>query len=132
MDKNEEFTSLRPRSAAESMFTVSPGPMTLVSSFFSENDPDSDCRSFSQLLAGAVESPVTAEESGGDLRFKMNRPSGLAVTQPSMFTIPPGLSPACLLDSPGLFSAANQVHIYYVCVCVCLYIGNGEILVWSI
>lgn len=119
MDKNEESTSIRrpmlnlpPRSSVENLFTgastVSPGPMTLVSSFFSENDPDSDCRSFSQLLAGAVEAPVAADESGGDLRFKMNRPSGLAVTQPSMFTIPPGLSPACLLDSPGLFSA-NQV-----------------------
>lgn len=118
MDENEESTSLRrpmlnlpPRYAVESLFagasTVSPGPMTLVSSFFSENDPDTDCRSFSQLLAGAVESPVNADDSGGDLRFKMNRPSGLAVTQPSMFTIPPGLSPACLLDSPGLFSA-NQ------------------------
>uniref|UniRef100_A0A166EBI3 WRKY domain-containing protein n=1 Tax=Daucus carota subsp. sativus TaxID=79200 RepID=A0A166EBI3_DAUCS len=118
MDKNEESTSIRrpmlnlpPRSSVENLFTgastVSPGPMTLVSSFFSENDPDSDCRSFSQLLAGAVEAPVAADDSGGDLRFKMNRPSGLAVTQPSMFTIPPGLSPACLLDSPGLFSA-NQ------------------------
>ena len=39
-------------------FGVSPGPMTLVSSFFSDTDPESECRSFSQLLAGAVTSPA--------------------------------------------------------------------------
>lgn len=86
--------------------------MTLVSSFFSENDPDSDCRSFSQLLAGAMASPrpnfPAAENSEPDhLRFRQNRPAGLMVSnsqqQQGVFTIPPGLSPASLLDSPGLF-----------------------------
>ncbi|RAL40113.1 hypothetical protein DM860_008253 [Cuscuta australis] len=123
--------TLPPRSSMESFLTsgfsgVSPGPMTLVSSFFSNGDSQP---SFSQLLAGAMASPVAfagvrlqpqpvaekveadlKEESGGgsggdaDFRFKHNRPAGLAITQPSMFTIPPGLSPATLLDSPG-FSA---------------------------
>lgn len=121
----------------ESLFTggpgASPGPMTLVSSFFSENDPDSDCRSFSQLLAGAMNSPAPVpvprennqvpsisqqmENSnssikeggaagGGDaeFRFQQNRPAGLMVGQSPMFTIPPGLSPATLLDSPGFFT----------------------------
>ncbi|KAL2498568.1 Uncharacterized protein Adt_24118 [Abeliophyllum distichum] len=37
---------------------VSPGPMTLVSSFFAENDPENDCSSFSQLLAGAMSLPL--------------------------------------------------------------------------
>lgn len=123
--------SLPPRSSVESLFTggLSPGPMTLVSSFFPEGDSYSECRSFSQLLAGAMASPtafggvrpqplpqpqpqpVAAKEesvagSGGDadFRFRHNRPAGLAITQQSMFTIPPGLSPASLLDSPG-FSA---------------------------
>jgi hypothetical protein len=110
---------------------VSPGPMTLVSSFFSENDPDSDCRSFSQLLAGgAVTSPAAVSgyrpsfmptedisnisnnnrNSGSgefDFRFNNHRPSGLIVSQPSTFTIPPGLSPASLLDSPGFFSSGQ-------------------------
>ncbi|KAL6969749.1 WRKY Transcription Factor [Sarracenia purpurea var. burkii] len=121
---------LPPRSSMESLFTggpgASPGPMTLVSNFFSENDPDSDCRSFSQLLAGAMASPAAVpghrpsfpsveadssskdKESGGgreiDFRFKQNRPSDLMIAQSSMFTIPPGLSPAILLDSPGWFS----------------------------
>ncbi|XP_031100573.1 probable WRKY transcription factor 4 isoform X1 [Ipomoea triloba] len=123
--------TLPPRSSVESLFTggfmsgISPGPMTLVSNFFSEGDSYSECPSFSQLLAGAMASPaafggvrpppppqpVEAKEesaagSGGDsdFRLKHNRPAGLAITQQSMFTIPPGLSPTTLLDSPG-FSA---------------------------
>ncbi|KAM7484400.1 hypothetical protein LguiA_000409 [Lonicera macranthoides] len=152
MEENEASSSLRPsssssslrptialppRSSMESLFAggpgaASPGPMTLVSNFFSENDPDSDCRSFSQLLAGAMNSPAAvsgyrpsfppADDSssngrdaggGGDFDFRFNnnnnnnnnnhRPSGLIVSQPSTFTIPPGLSPATLLDSPGFF-----------------------------
>ncbi|GMH31175.1 hypothetical protein Nepgr_033018 [Nepenthes gracilis] len=115
-----------PRSSIESLFTggfgASPGPMTLVSNFFSDSDPGSDCRSFSQLLAGAMASPAAqrpglpggayvdkSSTDGGcssgeaDFRLKQNRPPGLVITQPQMFTIPPGLSPATLLDSPGLF-----------------------------
>nr|GEU55252.1 probable WRKY transcription factor 4 [Tanacetum cinerariifolium] len=114
--------TLPPRATVENMFTgslttdASPGPMTLVSNFFSENDPDSDCRSFSQLLSGAMLSPVELHDrrpvsSGGaggggsvDFRFDSNgRPGSLVVNQPSMFTIPPGMSPASLLDSPGFF-----------------------------
>lgn len=134
--------TLPPRSTVETLFAgggsgpgASPGPMTLVSNFFSENDPDSDCRSFSQLLSGAMLSPAEIPDrrpsshldirhsysnkesvnSGGgggggggggnvDFQFSNNgRPSSLVVTQPSMFTIPPGLSPATLLDSPGFF-----------------------------
>ncbi|GAB4840071.1 WRKY Transcription Factor [Ancistrocladus abbreviatus] len=119
--------TLPPRTATESLFNggfgASPGPMTLVSSFFSDNDPDSDCRSFSQLLAGAMASPAaqrprfligvsedkSSTDGGGsgdggenDFRFKQNRPPGLVISQPQIFTIPPGLSPASLLGSPGL------------------------------
>ncbi|KAI3720204.1 hypothetical protein L6452_21117 [Arctium lappa] len=44
-----------------------------------------------------------------DFRFSDDgRPSSLVVTQESMFTIPPGLSPAILLDSPGFFLPAQQ------------------------
>ncbi|XP_057482264.1 probable WRKY transcription factor 4 [Actinidia eriantha] len=114
-----------PRTSLASLFTggLSPGPMTLVSNFFSESDPDSDCRSFSQLLAGAMTSPASAapghrpkfpaaedKVSGGDVdfRFKKNRPTGLMIAQSQpMFMVPPGLSPASLLDSPGLFSAGQ-------------------------
>ncbi|XP_062111357.1 probable WRKY transcription factor 4 [Humulus lupulus] len=90
----------------------SPGPMTLVSSFFSESE---ECKSFSQLLAGAMTPSATRTNfpigdqpsSGGadaDFRFNQNRPSGLTISQSPFFSIPPGLSPAGLLDSPGLFS----------------------------
>ncbi|KAL4574254.1 hypothetical protein LXL04_021082 [Taraxacum kok-saghyz] len=141
--------TLPARSTVETLFTgggsgtgASPGPMTLVSNFFSENDPDSDCRSFSQLLSGAMLSPAEIPNrrpsshldmghyyshkesvnnggvgSGGggggnvDFQFSNNgRPSSLVVTQPSMFTIPPGLSPATLLDSPGFFPQ-NQASL---------------------
>ncbi|VVA91254.1 unnamed protein product [Arabis nemorensis] len=117
--------SLPPRPFSEMFFNggvgFSPGPMTLVSNMFSDSD---EFRSFSQLLAGAMASPATAaaasaaasaseginSSSGGDVdpRFKQSRPTGLMISQsPSMFTVPPGLSPAMLLDSPsflGLFS----------------------------
>ncbi|CAL9214924.1 unnamed protein product [Arabidopsis halleri] len=120
--------SLPPRPFSEMFFNggvgFSPGPMTLVSNMFSDSD---EFRSFSQLLAGAMTSPATAaaatasdyqrigegtNSSSGDVdpRFKQNRPTGLMISQsqsPSMFTVPPGLSPAMLMDSPsflGLFS----------------------------
>nr|QWQ79525.1 WRKY transcription factor protein 7 [Zanthoxylum armatum] len=106
--------------------TFNPGPMTLVSNFFADSD---DCKSFSQLLAGDMASPAAAggqwrpsfseqgERSSGDggdgdvdFRFKQNRPAGLVIAQPPpIFAVPPGLSPATLLDSPnlGLFSPAQ-------------------------
>ncbi|KAL6013518.1 WRKY Transcription Factor [Asimina triloba] len=125
--------ALPPRSAVESLFMkgsdASPGPMTLVSSFFAENDPDSEYRSFSQLLAGAMASPrpppvfdnsssssaAAAAEAPAALRFKQSRPMSLVVGQSSsaavasspLFTVPPGLSPASLLDSPGLFPSGQ-------------------------
>ncbi|XP_020218448.1 probable WRKY transcription factor 4 isoform X1 [Cajanus cajan] len=51
--------SLPPRPASmDTLFTggFSPGPMTLLSNFLADGD---DCKSFSQLLAGAMTSPVT-------------------------------------------------------------------------
>ncbi|KAF5188031.1 Wrky transcription factor wrky24 [Thalictrum thalictroides] len=117
--------SLPPRTSAEYIFTggagASPGPMTLVSNFFSENDPDSEFRSFSQLLAGAMGSPVALmnrrtilkedekEFGDGDEKeygLKQHRPLSLVVAAQSnnMFTVPSGLSPASLLESPSFFS----------------------------
>lgn len=126
--------ALPPRSSMENLFMggpgASPGPMTLVSSFFAENDP----RSFSQLLAGAMDSPAgmpnirhnflpsqpvqqaaveNKEDTGGDFRFQ-HRPAGLVVwQQPGMFTIPPGLSPASLLDSPGFVPPAQVLNLVF-------------------
>ncbi|KAK6251876.1 hypothetical protein QUC31_013596 [Theobroma cacao] len=121
------------------MMGFSPGPMTLVSNFFSDTD---EFKSFSQLLAGAMASPAaaaaaqrpnfpapppttTTEEQGdvsgaggaGDtgLRFRQNKPAGLVIAQPPpMFTVPPGLSPASLLESPGfsVFSPGAQCCSY--------------------
>ncbi|CAA2946255.1 probable WRKY transcription factor 4 [Olea europaea subsp. europaea] len=111
----------------------SPGPLTLVSGFFSEQSPFS----FSQLLAGAMASPIAkpgpfsmdnnfGEEKGGNsgdgsgknndsiTGYKRNRPMNLAVASQQMpldpqnlsplFMIPPGLSPSGLLNSPGFLS----------------------------
>lgn len=107
--------TLPPRPSMETLFAggpgMSPGPMTLVSSFFSEHYPDSDSCSFSQLLAGAMASPVGGANSlvGGDgsdkkLGFKQNRPMNLVVGQSPLFMMPPGLSPSGLLNSPAFFS----------------------------
>lgn len=122
--------TLPPRPSMEAFFSggfagASPGPMTLVSSFFSDNYPDSDCRSFSQLLAGAMASPLAltarpsffpdnstdnsskeaAAEDGAqkNLGFKQSRPMNLVVARSPLFTVPPGLSPSGLLNSPGFF-----------------------------
>ncbi|KAF8116990.1 hypothetical protein N665_0012s0007 [Sinapis alba] len=120
--------SLPPRPFGEMFYSggvgfsgFSPGPMTLVSNMFS--DPD-ELKSFSELLAGAMASPAAAAVVAGahqtpvssvddslDPRFKQNRPTGLMITQPpGMFTVPPGLSPATLLDSPSFFGLFSPIQ----------------------
>ncbi|KAK9054009.1 hypothetical protein SSX86_025084 [Deinandra increscens subsp. villosa] len=118
--------ALPPQSSFENLFTggpgpgFSPGPMTLVSNFFSDHYPDVDCRSFSQLLAGAMASPasqippasttffddskqVDSEKKLGG--FKQNRPVDLVIAQsPSGFMFPSVFSPSGFLNSPGFFS----------------------------
>ncbi|EEF32386.1 probable WRKY transcription factor 4 [Ricinus communis] len=113
--------TLPPRPSMDTLFTggLSPGPMTLVSSFFSDNYLDSDSRSFSQLLAGAMASPIARPsfftdassnkqdglDNSANLGFKQSRPMNLVVAHHSpLFTVPPGLSPSGLLNSPGFFS----------------------------
>ncbi|KAK4358044.1 hypothetical protein RND71_023654 [Anisodus tanguticus] len=99
--------TLPPRNSMESLFSggsssgISPGPMTLVSSFFLDNDPHSECRSFSQLLAGAM--PSQAGFPGVRPGFPpLPPPSTAAVTQSPTFTVPTGLSTTSLFD--GFFS----------------------------
>ncbi|PON96335.1 WRKY domain containing protein [Trema orientale] len=123
--------TLPPRPTMDSFFGggagASPGPLTLVSRFFSDHNPDSDYRSFTQLLAGAIASPLAASAArpgfnfdnpvdnyskGGDGRdkdsgFKQSRPMNLVVANSPLsplFMVPPGLSPSGLLNSPGFFS----------------------------
>ena len=120
--------TLPPRPSMDAFFSggagASPGPLTLVSRFFSDNNPDSDYRSFTQLLAGAIASPLAASAArpgfnsdnpvenyskGGDGRdkdsgFKQSRPMNLVVANSPLFMVPPGLSPSGLLNSPGFFS----------------------------
>ncbi|WOK94428.1 hypothetical protein Cni_G03130 [Canna indica] len=105
---------------------ASPGPLTLVSSFFAA-DPESECRSFTQLLVGAINSPASAaarsraaeqeketergSAGSGLVRLGQNRPPSLSTTSsPQLFTVPPGLSPASLLDSPAFFSSGLGNH----------------------
>ncbi|KAG6765630.1 hypothetical protein POTOM_029680 [Populus tomentosa] len=105
--------TLPPRSFTETFLSscppgsmgFSPGPMTLLSGFFSDSD---DCKSFSQLLSGATASPnfkpTDDKSSAGDF----SRPGNLSIVPPSpMFTMPLGLCPVALPDSPGfgLFSS---------------------------
>ncbi|XP_030513747.1 probable WRKY transcription factor 3 [Rhodamnia argentea] len=107
--------SVPPRPPVAAMFgpCASPGPLTLVSSFFAE----SDCGSFSELLAGAMYSPLAVNASGASsflLDYSRDNPSkegefrdgqaSLAVAKSPLFTVPPGLSPSGLLLSPGFFS----------------------------
>lgn len=45
-------------------------------------------------------------ENGGENNsgFKQSRPMNLMVARSPLFTVPPGLSPSGLLNSPGFFS----------------------------
>ncbi|XP_028762063.1 probable WRKY transcription factor 4 isoform X2 [Neltuma alba] len=88
----------------------SPGPMTLVSNFFNDNE---DFKSFSQLLAGAMPSPLMTThgkhsvEVGGSAGtgLKKDRPS---VEQSPMFMFPPaGLSAAGFVGPPRNFPASE-------------------------
>ena len=121
-----------PRPFMEALFNggpglmgFSPGPMTLVSNFFSDTD---EFKSFSQLLAGTMASPaaaaaaqrpnfppppttteeqgdVSGAEGGADTgsRFRKNKPIGLVIMKlPPMFFVPYGLSLASLLESLGI------------------------------
>nr|ACI90293.2 double WRKY type transcription factor [Picrorhiza kurrooa] len=137
--KSKPTIFVPPRGSMESIFMngsgpgFSPGPMTMVSSFFAEQSPFS----FSQLLAGAMNSPMAAKpglsdvgkeeerESGsidddGKIRsessegYKRNRPDefdgGSAQVADAveglspLFMFPPGMSPSGLLNSPGFLS----------------------------
>lgn len=64
-------------------FGSSPGPMTLASSMFSDSEPNF---SFASFTSQVIDSP------------------------PNVFTLPPGISPSCFLDSPSL---STSVKVYY-------------------
>ncbi|KAG8048770.1 hypothetical protein GUJ93_ZPchr0009g294 [Zizania palustris] len=129
--------ALPPRSVAESLFTgagdASPGPLTLASALF-PSEPDgggggfssssggaSGASSFTQLLIGNLAPPPPASHPQQQQQREAEWGRGgvaragpaLSVAPPAgagagaMFTVPPGLSPSGLLDSPGLlFSPA--------------------------
>eukprot|EP00249_Psilotum_nudum_P021075 c27962_g2_i1 orf=584-2809(+) len=151
---------LPPRNSADVLVRSSettPSPMTLVNSFFAEQEPESDSKSYSQLLSGAMSSPTSLgsewskdksamtgatyietpvgtnkETTSGDrllardsvnkvaaanggsgsvrpstARFKTMTPSRLPIPRSPYLTIPPGLSPTTLLDSPVLLSTVQ-------------------------
>ncbi|KAJ0982056.1 hypothetical protein J5N97_010311 [Dioscorea zingiberensis] len=119
MSGSEDAAAAAPAlSSIESLFRggtldLSPGPMTLLSNFFTD-ESDADCRSFSQLLAGTVDSFTLApsvEESSRTLEHH-HRPPGLVSghQESSMFTVPPGISPTLLLDSRGFFSSSGTLQ----------------------
>uniref|UniRef100_A0A2P2LKB2 Putative WRKY transcription factor 3 n=1 Tax=Rhizophora mucronata TaxID=61149 RepID=A0A2P2LKB2_RHIMU len=123
--------TLPPRPSMETLFTggFSPGPMTLVSSFFSDSYPDG---SFSHLLAmaspnprsnlfnensissGTSTAPCSQEDvsdKNSNVGLKQSRSMNLAVARSPLFTVPPGLSPSGLLNSPGFFSPQSPFGI---------------------
>ncbi|GAV61722.1 WRKY domain-containing protein [Cephalotus follicularis] len=124
--------TLPPRPSMDSMlfaggFGLSPGPLTMVSSFFSDNYPDSEFKSFSQLLAGAMASPRFNDTNNSmDIQqqqqqqqdanskdavvggFKMSRPMNLVVARSPLFTVPPGLSPSGFFSPQSPFGMSHQ------------------------
>jgi hypothetical protein len=128
--------ALPPRSTAESLFTgagdASPGPLTLASALF-PSDADggggpggasssaAGAATFTQLLTGSLAPPPQqqqqqheAQTGGGGVA---RAGPALSVAPPasssagaSLFTVPPGLSPSGLLDSPGLLFSPAMVR----------------------
>ncbi|KAL1092586.1 hypothetical protein V6Z11_D07G234300 [Gossypium hirsutum] len=97
---------------------LSPGPMTLVSAFFSNQD-STENRPFSQLLAGAMASPgyrlpySSMDGSLMDVCFKdggekRSEPLNFSVPNSALFTVPPRLSPSGLLNSPAFYCLSPQ------------------------
>ncbi|XP_021770867.1 probable WRKY transcription factor 4 [Chenopodium quinoa] len=98
---------------------VSPGGLT---NLFSDPFPESEFRSFSDLLAGAIATQLPAsgelswgsdnkgqnDQNGGDVgnsSFKQNRPVGLVLPPVApVFNISPGFSPSAFLNSPTFLS----------------------------
>lgn len=71
----------------------------------------------SQLHRPSFPPPDELNSTGrhDDFQFKQSRPPGLAIAQPQFFTVPPGMSPAGLLDSPGLFSPGQVIPSVFTC-----------------
>ena len=126
--------TLPPRPSMDAFFAagptgLSPGPMTLVSSFFADGAADSP--SFSQLLAGAMGSPMAmgfmgtgstpnyyAKDGGSsELEFglKQSKPLNLMVARSPLFSVPPGLSPSGLLNSPGFYGPQVKLNQFDYC-----------------
>ncbi|GJN34958.1 hypothetical protein PR202_gb23675 [Eleusine coracana subsp. coracana] len=116
--------ALPPRSNAESLFTgagdASPGPLTLASALFpsdaggAPSSSGAGVTSFTQLLTGNIPPHQQQHEAERGRGGVARAGPALSVAPPassrsaaSVFTVPPGLSPSGLLDSPGLlFSPA--------------------------
>lgn len=99
---------------------LSPGPMTLVSAFFSNQD-STEHRSFSRLLAGAMALPGSRlpynsmDGSFMDVGFKdggekRTEPMNFGVPNSALFTVPPGVCPSGLLNSPAFYCLSPQVN----------------------
>ncbi|KAG8501620.1 hypothetical protein CXB51_004052 [Gossypium anomalum] len=112
--------TLPPKPAMDGLFSsglgLSPGPMTLVSSFFSDLD-STENRSFSQLLASAMTSPGArlphASMDGSLIEMEVKKALGLSTNRPlnfdsPLFTAPTGLTPSGLLNSPSFFCLSPQ------------------------
>nr|QIN97354.1 WRKY17 transcription factor [Isatis tinctoria] len=91
--------------------SLSPGPLSFVSSLFVDNFPDvvtppdnQRTTSFSQLLAGAM----SVSPGGG------RSTAGMFVGGGPMFTIPSGFSPSSLLTSPMFFPPQSPTQTSFV------------------
>ena len=130
---------------------ATPSPMTFVASLFSDHDPyeGGDSKSFSQLLAGAIASSPTAlsdsnkatsaasasasvaapalppqEETApntNSAKFKSKMPPKIPIPRSPYITIPPGLSPTMLLQSPVLLPSAQVRCLHLFCVYISVF-----------
>ncbi|CAK9276576.1 unnamed protein product [Sphagnum jensenii] len=103
--------------------TIESPMSSMVSGFLADPEQEMDPRSFSHLLAGAINAPASGGDGGEDkgatadsgtgspsLRFRSLPPSRIPIPRSAGYlTIPPGLSPTTLFDaSPVLLSTSQS------------------------
>lgn len=86
-------------------------------------DPDSEYRCFSQLLAGAIDSPVfpppgrpAAEQAAAPTEGDSRGEEGMGLRQnhSPLVTVTPGLSLSSLLESPAGLVSSNLVGSFFL------------------
>jgi len=82
--------------------------------FFNDHSIPNNNTNTATATAPATSSKDDGFNSNSNLGFKQSRPMNLVVARSPLFTVPPGLSPSGLLNSPGFFSPQVLCFLYFL------------------